>query len=177
MRKGLFFICILMLTILSACAQEQSNTETYTVEEAVKDGHVVVKHLSSQPKQVLNGAIETKNLKMVFKFQEKVDQKKKAKVKISIFDKNGSSKTSTLQYDGKVFHFENNYPGYQSFPGGSESSPGIYQCQYLFMAHGRIELHNCEDQEEKKHGRVIVFLSEVDKFQDLRDKFMDIPNS
>lgn len=162
MKKDiLLFISVSLLFVLVACTGEEKTKPQYTVEEAVNDGHIVVQHLSQNFDEVrLDGKLETKQLKKIFEFKKMAEQGKKAEVKITIFNKNGTYVTSKLNFSGEKYVFENNFTGYKS-------PEGTFTCDYFTLRHGTAGLKTCKNKDGKQLNRVTVLLGEIDKFKEL----------
>lgn len=161
-RKIVVLFGLLLIACLVACSEDDKTTKPdYTVEEAVNDGHVVVKHLGEDIDKVIrDGKLETKQLKKIFEFKKKVDQGKKSEVKITIFNKNGTYATSNLSFNGKKYVFKNNYTGYKA-------PEGTFTCDYFTLIRGTAGLQMCKSKDGKQLNRMTVLVSEIDKFREL----------
>lgn len=171
-RKALFLATV-MLLIMTACSGESETKtskakDTYTPKEAAKDGHVVVHHLSNSLKEVLNGAVKNKNLAKLFAFVNDVKAGKKSKLKVTIFNKDGSYETNSLSFDGKKLHYDNNYKGYKDAPSGK------YECTSysLVRAQGIFQLGPCKKSGEAKEKKyfMLAVIGTVQGFREAEAK-------
>ncbi|MFD2923696.1 hypothetical protein [Halobacillus naozhouensis] len=86
-KLTLLFLC---LATLIACSNDADSEESYSVDDARKDGHVIEEHLVDNFEQITQGALKVQNVDKIPSFLESVDQKESDSVNISIFTKDGT---------------------------------------------------------------------------------------
>ncbi|MYL51630.1 hypothetical protein GLV98_19355 [Halobacillus litoralis] len=147
MKKILWGLGILFV---AACSEGETE-EPYTIEDAKKDGHVIVEHQSEQFDQIKNGALKVENIKDMTAFIHNVEQGAEDEIAVSIFNPDGSHYQNSFSYDGETIRFVNNYGAYPSSPAGT------FDCEYMTQRGPMVYVSNCESEE----GDISTLLSFV----------------
>ncbi|MFC7373449.1 hypothetical protein ACFQPF_17550 [Fictibacillus iocasae] len=163
--KRLFKIGLLAFALMStaACSEEVGKGSEKAVEtKAIKDGHVVAVHLGNTFEEVAKGRVQLHNLDKLVQLEKKVEAKEQTEpVTITILNnKKEELAKNTLNYDGKVITFNNNYDGYRG------SAKGTFTCEYMMIRGGAVYLESCKDQEEKEVTTVLAFMGTQKAFRE-----------
>lgn len=171
MKRKMFLLIVgISLCLLGACEDPAKSGNTYTVDKAVKDGHVVAENKSDKQDQISQGAVKTHNLKKLFEFNQNIEDQKEDQLKVTIFNQDGSAATSTLKYDGgDTIQFDNHYKGYSGMY-DRESPTGKFQCEEIFISEGAAELQACVRDDGKKYDYEYILIGEEDKFKKLESE-------
>ncbi|GEN55024.1 DUF4362 domain-containing protein [Halobacillus faecis] len=156
MKKLLWVACLIFIV---ACSEGEIE-EPYTVEDAEKDGHVIVEHQSDQFDQIKNGALEVENIKKMAAFINNVEQGREDEIDVSIFNPDGSHYQISFSYDGESIRFVNNYGAYPSSPAGS------FDCEYVTRRGPMVYVSNCQSEEGKDLSTLLSFVGTEKAFRE-----------
>ncbi|MBX0359734.1 DUF4362 domain-containing protein [Halobacillus sp. Nhm2S1] len=156
MRKLLWVACLIFIV---ACSEGETE-EPYTVEDAEKDGHVIVEHQSEQFDQIKNGALEVENIKKLAAFINNVEQGREDEIDVSIFNPDGSHYQNSFSYNGEAIRFINNYGAYPSSP------TGTFDCEYVTLRGPMVYVSNCQSEEGKDLSTLLSFVGTEEAFRE-----------
>ncbi|MGR9047788.1 hypothetical protein ACQ4XT_04015 [Halobacillus faecis] len=156
MRKLLWVACL----FFAAACSEGETEEPYTVEDAKKDGHVIVEHQSEQFDQIKSGALEVGNIKKMSAFINNVEQGVEDNVDVSIFSPDGSHYQNSFSYDGEAVRFVNNYGAYPSSPAGT------FDCEYVTRRGPMVYVSNCQSEEGEDLSTLLSFVGTEKAFRE-----------
>ncbi|MFC0190121.1 hypothetical protein ACFFJY_17630 [Fictibacillus aquaticus] len=167
--KKILKIGILAFVLMgAACSDDTGKGSEKAVEtKAIKDGHVVAVHLGDTFEDLVHqGKVQLHNLDKLIQLEKKSDAGEKADpVTISIFNSQKQELAqNTLNYDGKVFTFKNEYEGYKGTPKGE------FTCGYMSIRGGSVFLESCKDQDGKEISTMLAFLGTPKAFRDAEEK-------
>ncbi|WP_430788544.1 hypothetical protein VBD025_01250 [Virgibacillus flavescens] len=155
------FVCFLVgiIVVLSACTETDSESE-YTIEEAQKNGDVIVEHRVDNFDQITQGALDIENIEKMTTLLEKAENGEAYTVDVSIFNPDGSHYKNTFKTDGEMITFENNYGEYKQAP------KGTFSCQYIMKRGPMIYVSQCESEEGKEHSTLLGFIGKEEAFKE-----------
>ncbi|KHE72324.1 hypothetical protein [Halobacillus sp. BBL2006] len=151
-------IGLLVLLFLIGCTGKAE--ETYTIDDAKKDGHVIVEHKTTTFDQIRQGALEVENIDQLVEFLVAAENKEEASATVSIFDPDGSHYENKFESDGKSIRFHNSYAGYKGAPKGN------FTCEYIQRRGPIVYVESCDSEKGENVSTMIAFVGKDEAFRE-----------